>query len=50
MGKELHCVVEHPAYPAGEDTTDAMMDILCKYDKLEDIIDDCDVVDKPLYI
>ena len=30
LGKRLHCLVTHPAYQKGEDSTLAKLDVLCK--------------------
>ena len=32
MGKKLHCLVSHPAYPTGENSTLAKLDVLCEAD------------------
>ena len=30
LGKELQCLVTHPAYPTGENNTSIELDVLCK--------------------
>ena len=32
IGKELYCLVKHPAYTAGEASTHAKLDVQCKFE------------------